>query len=165
MNKMLKHIVYYAFTALFLFGTLTDCGFLQKRRLTEPYFTHVVAPNTGSCVVLWPVHLVALLGAAVIDQSIHTFEAVPPAARDAVDFFFLEGNGNNIMLELTVAVPKTLATPLIFIGSYLARWFVPFSDTARPFHIQRPPKPNREQEPAKEPAQDKLPDPDRVTRK
>lgn len=119
-------------TALFC-----QCGFLSNPRVSKEYLEHAVADDEATCLVTWPIHVVGLPAAALIDQTIRTFEIVPDAGRDAADFFFLRGDGNNIILERTIAVPKAIVSPLVFVGSYIARWFYPFGEDDRPFYDLR----------------------------
>ena len=122
----------------FLLATLlaahtAHCGFLSEARISSAYLDEFAPQDETECLITWPMHAVVLPVTATLDQGIHTFEAAPPAGRDAIDFFFLEIGENNIMLSRTIAVPKLIATPAIFLGSYIVRWFIPIDHTDRPF--------------------------------
>lgn len=128
---------------------LPACGFIQRDGLSEAYVDNVVEDiDDATCVVTWPVHLLVLTFTAILDQTLHTFLIFPPTFRDSMDYFLLEGNGNNILLERAVFIPKAVATPLIFVLSYVTRWFVPIEDDTRPFHFEDV---EREQETPKRP--------------
>ena len=123
-----------------LFLLLAGCGFLDKSRLTDAYFDVIPSlwpDNDAVELVTWPVlfagHGTVLLGCATIDQGFRTFESVVPAGRDAYDYLIMPGNRNNVMLHQTIVVPKALATPVIFTGSYFVRWLLPFDEEERLF--------------------------------
>lgn len=103
----------------------TGCGFLDRPRLCEGYMDNCWPDDDRVTLVTWPFHLAMLTACAAGDQTIRTFESLPPAAGDAYDYFRIRARGNNVMFERTVAVPKMAATPAVFCGSYLCRWFVP----------------------------------------
>ena len=117
---------------------LVGCGFLADARVCEAYGENVWPDDEVAILMTWPFHGAMMLGCAAIDQGIRTFECLPPAARDAYDYFVLPGTGNNIMFDRTIAVPKTLATPVIFVGSYGARWLLPLDEEDRPFEGTSP---------------------------
>jgi hypothetical protein len=125
------------FAASLLLAFFCQCGFLSNPRVSKEYLEHAVADDEATCLVTWPIHIVGLPAAALVDQTIRTFEILPDAGRDAADFFLLRGDGNNIILERTVAAPKAIVSPLVFVGSYVARWFYPFGEDDRPFYDQR----------------------------
>ncbi|MCB1172735.1 MAG: hypothetical protein KDK39_04180 [Leptospiraceae bacterium] len=112
---------------------VTQCGFIRSARVSGDYVEAMAPESAEECLVTWPFHAVMLPITAIIDQVIHTFEIIPEAGRDAKDYFFLRGNGNNIMLERAVFIPKTVATPLIFVLSYITRWLVPIDEDTTPF--------------------------------
>jgi hypothetical protein len=130
--------------ALFVTSMLTlgpvllegGCGFIAEPRVCEEYFDHMAPESEEACLVTWPFHLVLLAGCATVDQTVRTFECAGPAGRDACDYLCLRGNGNNIMFEHTIGLPKTLATPVVFVGSYVARWLFPLEAEDRPFEGQ-----------------------------
>lgn len=111
----------------------TSCGFLREARVTKSYHENIGPDSVEECLITWPFHAILYPVTAIIDQVIHTFEIIPEAWTDAADYLYLRGNGNNIMLERTIAVPKTLATPVVYILSYISRWFFPIDEHARPF--------------------------------
>jgi len=130
---MKKSLMFLIPSLLFLSG----CGFIQHPRLTDDYWEDVVEKTSPQLnLVVWPIHGVVLFVCAIIDQTIYSFEIFYPALRDAYQYLILRGNGNNIMFEHTIAVPKTVATPLVFVGSYLARWFVPIGHDEQPFKME-----------------------------
>jgi hypothetical protein len=139
--------------ALVCLALCVRCGFLSQARISEAYIEEFAPDDAAECLVTWPIHAIALPITAMLDQGIHTFEAIPPAGRDAGDFFLMEFSQNNVMLARTVAVPKLLATPAIFIGSYLVRWFVPIGPDDRPFgepeesEVPEPEEPEGRKEP------------------
>ncbi|MEQ9367257.1 MAG: hypothetical protein RIF32_23700 [Leptospirales bacterium] len=110
-----------------------SCGFFAQPRVSEAYLDEFMPESATECLVTWPIHAIALPITATIDQGARTFEATLPAGRDALDFFWLEISDDNVMLSRTIAVPKLLVTPGIFVGSYIARWFYPLDDDDRPF--------------------------------
>ena len=110
-----------------------NCGYLHNPRVSRVYWDNAVPDSATVNLVLWPIHLAALLLCGVVDQSIRSIEIVYPSGEDAVDYFYLRGNGNNIMLEKTIAIPKTAATPVIFVLAYVVRWFIPISHSTHPF--------------------------------
>ncbi len=112
------------------------CGFLADPYISEAYVEAFFPESVTECLVTWPLHAVALPVVATADQGIRTVEAVVPAGRDAVDYVYLDFTEHNVMLSRTVAIPKLVATPLIFVGSYVARWFYPFERDERPFVAQ-----------------------------
>ncbi|MFC1706623.1 hypothetical protein ACFL59_07360 [Planctomycetota bacterium] len=114
----------------------SGCGFLADARVTDEYVERALPDDERVLLATWPFHLVMITGCATIDQTIRTGRCVAPAAIDAYDFFKLRGHGNNLMFERTVAIPKILVTPLVFVGDYVARWFYPFEDDERPFEFQ-----------------------------
>jgi len=114
--------------------SLAGCGSLRGRdTLAKKYVDHCWPDDERVCLTTWPFHVVAISSCFVVDQTLWTFHCVPPAARDAGDYFLMRGSGNNIMLEHTIAVPKALATPAIFVGSFLVRWIAPIGETERVF--------------------------------
>lgn len=124
------------FLCLFLIVFFSwNCGYIHNPRVSKVYWENAVpdSPTSINCITLWPIHLVVLILCGVVDQTIHSVEIVYPAGVDSVDYFLLRGNGNNIMLERTIAVPKAASTPIIFVSSYIVRWFVPVSHSSRPF--------------------------------
>lgn len=121
---------------LTLIFSASNCGFVRNARVTKEYIDVATPDSEGECLVTWPIHVVLIPIMAIIDQTIHTFEIIPEAFVDAKDYLFLRGNGNNIMLESTIAVPKTVATPIIFVVSYIGRWFFPFDSDDRPFEME-----------------------------
>lgn len=110
-----------------------QCGFVAQPRLSEAYIEEFTPEDATECLVTWPIHAVALPITATIDQGARTVESTVPAGRDAIDFFLLDISDDNIMLSRTIAIPKLLATPAIFLGSYIARWFIPIDEEDRPF--------------------------------
>lgn len=116
----------------------TRCGFLADPYISEAYVEAFFPESVTECLVTWPLHAVVLPVTATADQGIRTVETVVPAGRDAVDYVQLDFTKDNVMLSRTVAVPKLIATPLIFVGSYVARWFFPFEKGDRPFVDQEP---------------------------
>jgi hypothetical protein len=118
---------------------LSGCGFLRNARVCEQYLDHMIPREEPQLMLItWPFHLVMLAGCAVIDQAITTFEIIPSCGVDSWDYLILHGNGNNILFERSILIPKTLATPVIFIGSYIVRWFVPVELDERPFQMDEP---------------------------
>ncbi len=132
MNRVIRTLGLSASVAL-----ACQCGFLSNPRVSKEYLEHAISDNEAVCLVTWPIHVVGLPVAALVDQTIRTFEIVPDAGRDAVDFFLIRGDGNNIILERTIAAPKAVVSPVVFVGSYIARWFFPFGEDDRPFYDQR----------------------------
>ena len=118
---------------IFFCSILSQCGYWHNPRFTKAYAENAIPDSLTVNLVIWPIHLGAFAVCGVIDQSIHSIEIIPDAGIDAADYFFLRVNGRNIMLERTIAVPKTLATPLIFVLSYTTRWIYPMSSDTRPF--------------------------------
>lgn len=127
MNSM--KLIVAALTLLWLFG----CGFVDQTRACECYIDHMWPENNAVLLGTWPFHVIMLGGCVVVDQGARTAESVVPAGRDAYDYLTLPVNDDNIMLHRTVVVPKTLATPLIFVGSYAARWLAPIEEDDHPF--------------------------------
>ena len=117
-------------------AALCGCGFIRNARLCEQYIGHMVPEEPQINIVIWPFHLVMLTCCAAIDQFITTFEIFKPAAVDGYDYLIMRGNGNNILFERSVMIPKTLATPVIFTGSYVMRWLFPIEHDARPFQMK-----------------------------
>ena len=113
--------------------SLSHCGFFAQPRVSEAYLENFAPEDEVECLVTWPIHAIALPVTATIDQGARTVEATVPAGRDAWDFVLLQFSDDNIMLSRTLAVPKLLITPGIFVGSYLTRWFYPLDDDDRPF--------------------------------
>ncbi len=120
-------------TGITLALSLSHCGFFAQPRVSEAYLENFAPEDEVECLVTWPIHAVALPLTATIDQGARTVEATVPAGRDAWDFVLLEFSDDNLMLSRTLAVPKLLITPGIFVGSYLTRWFYPLDDDDRPF--------------------------------
>ena len=121
--------------AALLLGT-AGCGSIASHRnmLSYHYFDNVASEmDEATCLVTWPFHLVVLTGLYVVDQTIYTVVCIEPAGRDSIDYLKIKGNGNNVMLEHTIAAPKIVATPVIFVGSWLTRWVFPFEKSDRPF--------------------------------
>lgn len=114
-------------------AAVTGCGFLREARVCEEYCDTFVPNDEAALLVTWPIHLGMLAGCAAVDQSITTFECIGPAGRDSYEYLTMKHNKNNIMLDRTIAVPRALATPLIFTGSYTVRWMFPVSDSRKPF--------------------------------
>lgn len=114
------------------------CGFLSQARVSEAYIDEFGPNDATECLVTWPIHAIALPITATIDQTVRTIESTVPAGRDAVDLFLLDFSDNNVMLSRTVALPKLIITPVVFVGSYLARWFVPIEESSRLFGDYRP---------------------------
>ncbi len=110
-----------------------SCGYLHNPRVSNAYIDNMIPSSAAANLVLWPVHLTALLACGIVDQTMRTFESVPPSGKDGVDFFLIRGSGNNVMLERTIAVPKIIATPIVMLGSYLVRWLFPLGEDTRPF--------------------------------
>lgn len=119
--------------ALLLAALSAHCGFLAQPRVSEAYIEAFAPEDATECLVTWPIHAVALPITATIDQGARTVEAALPAGRDALDFFWLDISDDNLMLSRTIAVPKLLVTPGIFLGSYIARWFYPLDAEDQPF--------------------------------
>jgi len=139
MKKKKTECIIFALLALVFLSS--GCGYLEDARVCKKYVKKVIEPcgEVGN-LLLWPIHLVGLAGCAVIDQGARTFEIIPTAGRDSWDYFLMEGRGNNVMFERSVAIPKTVATPLIFVGSYLTRWLFPADNEDRPFKMDLPPR-------------------------
>lgn len=122
---------------LLLLLILPGCGFLDKPRLCEDYFDWAVRDSDKVILLTtWPIHAVVLAGCATVDQGCRTVESVPPAAVDAWDYLVMPVSDDNVMLRQTILVPKLLATPLIFVGSYAVRWLIPIPDDERPFEFE-----------------------------
>jgi hypothetical protein len=125
-------------TLAIIFGTsLCGCGFIDHPYLSEGYVKNVITPsNCETNFAIWPAHVVVLTATASVDQGARTAESFVPAAKDAYGYLILRGNGNNVMLERMVAIPKTLATPIVFVISYVVRWLTPVSDEDLMFEIK-----------------------------
>ncbi len=118
---------------------LSGCGFIRNARVCEQYIDHMIpAEDSQAMLVTWPFHLVMLTGCALIDQAITTFEIIPSCGVDSWDYLLLHGSGNNILFEHAILIPKTIATPVIFVGSYLVRWLFPVELDQRPFQMDEP---------------------------
>jgi hypothetical protein len=118
---------------------LSGCGFLRNARVCEQYTDHMIPHENPQFMLLtWPFHIVMLTGCAIIDQVITTFEIIPSCSIDSWDYLILRGNGNNILFERTILIPKTLATPVVFVGSYFVRWLLPVELDERPFRMDKP---------------------------
>jgi len=121
--------------AALILGT-AGCGSVAtyERMFSFQYIKSVgMGLDEATCLVTWPFHLVVLTGLYVIDQTVYTVVCIEPAGRDSIDYLKIKGNGNNVMLEHTIAAPKIVATPVIFVGSWLTRWVFPFEKSDRPF--------------------------------
>ncbi len=116
---------------------LPGCGFMRNARLCEGYVEEVVPDDPALNLVIWPFHVVGLTVCAVIDQTINTFEIFPSCATDACDYLLLRGNGNNIIFEHSIIVPKTAVTPVMFLLSYVIRWLFPVPLDERPFERKK----------------------------
>lgn len=122
--------------ALLMIVALSGCGFLNEPRACEAYGKTFLPDEEAAILVTWPIHLVMLCGCAAIDQGARTVESLIPAGRDAYDYLVLPVNDDNVMFARTVAVPKAVTTPVIFVGSYAVRWLIPLDEDSQPFEVE-----------------------------
>ncbi len=118
---------------LFLLIGNSGCGFLDEARVCEGYIENVAEPlwpdEPAVALVTWPIliplHAGGLAVSATVDQTCRTFESAVPASIETKNYFLLPVPEDNVLLHRSLILPKFVATPLIWVGSYLVRWFLP----------------------------------------
>ena len=80
-----------------------------------------VTASTTSKIVSAPVIAPAAIGAGILDMTVITpSRAVAPAVDDTNDILWKNPQGSDIR-QAMLFLPKTVATPIVFLGSWTAR--------------------------------------------